>query len=49
MMKCAFHQPHALFLVQGTGGGKSVVAQPVGCVHCGVTVVVKPTLDLAAD
>ena len=49
LMRCAPNTPHALLLVQGTGGGKSAVAQTVGCVDCGVTLVIVETLALAAD
>ena len=49
MMNCPPYRPQALLLVQGTGGGKSAVAQTVGCVNCGVTVVIEPTLALSAD
>jgi len=38
-----------LLLVQGTFGGKSAVAQTVGCVGFGVTLVIVETLALAAD
>ena len=43
------YRPQALLLIQGTGGGKSAVAQTVGCVNCGVTVVIEPTIALSAD
>ena len=49
MMNCPPYRPQALLLVQGTGGGKSAVAQTVGCVNCGVTVVIEPTIALSAD
>ena len=49
MMRCVPHNPQALLLVQGTGGGKSAVAQTVGCVDCGVTLIIVETLALAAD
>ena len=49
MMRCAPYNPQALLLVQGTGGGKSAVAQTVGCVDCGVTLIIVETLALAAD
>lgn len=49
LMRCAPHTPQALLLVQGTGGGKSAVAQTVGCVDCGVTVVIVETLAFAAN
>ena len=49
MMNCPPYRPQALLLVQGTGGGKSAVVQTVGCVNCGVTVVIEPTLALSAD
>ena len=49
MMRCVPYNPQALLLVQGTGGGKSAVAQTVGCVDCGVTVIIVETLALAAD
>ena len=39
----------ALLLVQGTGAGKYAVAQTVGTVDCGVTIVIEETLALAAD
>ena len=43
------HCPEAILLVQGTGGGKSAVAQTVGCVKCGVTLIIEATLALVAD
>ena len=49
MMRCPPNRPQAMVLVQGTGGGKSAVAQTVGCVDCGVTLVIEETLALAAD
>ena len=49
MMRCLPHRPEALLLVQGTGGGKSAVAQMVGCVECGATMIIEATLGLAAD
>ena len=49
MMRCNPYQPEAMLLVQGTGGGKSAVAQTVGCVDCGVTILIEETLALAAD
>ena len=49
LMRCAPHTPQTLLLVQGTGGGKSAVARTVGCVDCGVTLVIVETLALAAD
>ena len=49
MMRCAPYNPQALLLVQGTGGGKSAVVQTVGCVDCGVTLIIVETLALAAD
>ena len=49
MMRCSPHRPEALLLVQGTEGGKSAVAQKVGCVECGVTVIIEATLVLAAN
>jgi len=49
LTRCTLHTPYALHLVQGIGGGKSVVAHTVGCVACGVTVVIVETLTLAAD
>ena len=48
-MKYAPCNSQTLLLVQGTGGGKSAVAQTVGCVNCGVTVVIEPNLALSAD
>ena len=47
MMRCAPYTPQALLLIQGTGGGKSAVAQTVGCVDCGVTLIIVETLALA--
>ena len=44
LMRCAPNTPHALLLVQGTGGGKSAVAQTVDCVDCGFTLVIVETL-----
>ena len=49
MMRCPPYRPEALLLVQGTGGGKSAVVQTVGCVDCGVTIIIEETLALAAD
>ena len=49
MMRCPPYRPEALLLVQGTGGGKSAVAQTAGCVDCGVTIIIEETLALAAD
>ena len=43
------HRPEAMLLVQGTSGGKSAVAQTVGSVECGITLVIEATLALAAD
>ena len=48
-MRCAPYNPHALLLVQGTGGGKSAVAQTFGIVDGGVTLIIVETLSLAAD
>ena len=42
MMRCPPHRPEAMLLVQGTGGGKSAVAQTVGCVEYGVRLLLKP-------
>ena len=49
MMQYPPHRPEALLLVQGTGGGKSAVAQTVGCVDCGVVIIIEETLALTAD
>jgi len=49
MMRCTPNVPQALLLVQGTGGGKSVVAQTVGGIDCGVTLVIEELLDVATD
>jgi len=49
MMRCAPNVPQALLLVQGTGGGKSVVAQTVGVVDCGVMLGIKELLAAATD
>ena len=48
-MRCVPCNPQALLLVQGTGGGKSAVAQTVGIVDGGVTLIIVETLALAAD
>ena len=49
MMRFPPHRPEVMLLVQGTGGGKLVVAQTVRCVECGFTLIIEPTLALAAD
>ena len=49
IMRCAPNVPQALLLVQGTGGGKSAVAQTVGVVDCGVTLVIEELLAVATD
>ena len=49
MMRCTPNIPQALLLVQGTGGGKSAVAQTVGVVDCGVTLVIEELLAVATD
>ena len=49
MMRCTPNIPQALLLVQGTGGGKSAVAQTVGVVDCGVTLVIEDLLAVATD
>ena len=49
MMRCTPNIPQALLLVQGTGGGKSAVAQTVGVVDCGVTLVIEELLSVATD
>ena len=49
MMRCPPNRPQALLLVQGTGGGKSAVAQTVGCVDYDVVLIIEETLALAAD
>ena len=49
MIRCAPYIPQALLLIQDTGGGKSSVAQTVGCADCGVTLIIVETLTLAAD
>ena len=48
MMRCAPYTPQALLLVQGTGGGKSAVAQTVACIDSQGHPQVE-TLALAAD
>ena len=48
-MRCAPYDPQTLLLVQGTDGGKSAVAQTVGIVESGVTLIIVETLSLAAD
>ena len=40
MMRCVPNTPQDLLIVQGTGYGKSAVAQTVGIVDCGVTLVI---------
>ena len=48
-MRRVLYNPRALLLVQGTGGGKSAVAQTGGIVDGGVTLIIMETLALAAD
>ena len=48
-MRCVPCNPHVLLLVQGTGGGKSAVAQTVSIVDGGVTLIIVEKLALAAD
>ena len=49
MVRCAPYNPQALLLIPGTGGGKSAISQTVGCVDCGVTLIIVEILALAAD
>ena len=49
MMRCAPNIPSAMLLVQGAGGGKSVVPQTVGSVICGVALIIENTLSRSAD
>lgn len=49
MMRCTPNVPQALLHVQGTRGGKSAVAQTVGVVDCGVTLVIKELLTVVTD
>ena len=49
MMRCTPNIPQALLLVQGTGGGKSAVAQTVGDVNFGVILVIEELLTVATD
>ena len=49
LMKCQPHTPSALLLVQGTGGGKSMVPMTVGITTCGVTLIIENTQSLSAD
>ena len=49
MMRCAPYTPQALIIIKCTGGSKSVVAQTIGCVDYGVTLIIVETLALAAD
>ena len=49
IMRCVPNTPQTLLLVQGTGAGKSAVAQTVGIVNRGITLVIEETLALAAD
>lgn len=41
--------PMPLLLVQGTGGGKSAVAQTIRGIDAGVTLIIQNTLSLASD
>ena len=43
MMGCPHHCSDDILLIQGTGGRKSAVAQTVGCIDCGVTIIIKET------
>ena len=49
MMRCAPYNPQVLLLVQCAGGGKSDVAQTVGCCDYGMILIIVETLALAAD
>ena len=49
MMIRAPNVPQALLLVQGTGSGKSTVAQTVSFVECGVMLVIEELLAAATD
>ena len=49
LMKCQPHTPCALLLVQGTGGGKSMVPMTVGITTCGVSLIIENTQSLSAD
>ena len=49
MMGCPPHCSEALLPIQGTGGGKSSVTQTVGCVDCGVTIIIKETVALVTN
>ena len=49
MMLCSPNSPQVLLLVQGTGSGKSVVTLNVGCVDCGVILIIEEFLSLAAN
>ena len=49
MMRCALTNPHALLLIQGTGGGKLTVDQTVDCVDCGMTLIIIKALALATN
>ena len=48
-MRCVPCNPQTFLLVQGTGSGKSAVAQTVGIVDGGVTLIIVETLALAVD
>ena len=49
MMRYVPNHPQALLLVQWNGGGKSAMAQTIGIVNCGVTLMIEETIALAAD
>ena len=48
-MSCTGHNPSSLFLIQGTGSGKSTVPKTVDVVTRGVAMVLKNMLALGAD
>ena len=49
MMGYVLNHPQALLLVQCTECGKSAIAQTVGIIDCGVTLVIEEALALAVD
>ena len=49
MMRCTPNVQQALLLVQGAGGDKSAVAQTIGVVDCGVTLVIEELLTVATN
>lgn len=48
-IKYALYNRHGLLLVQGDCGGKLLITHTVGCIICGVTLIIAEALDLAAN